>query len=338
MAKVVVGGSRICNISAISFENGRLHLDTSVLDLESDVRFEMHDGSTSSLFCDKLILTNHSCVSFISDNDGELASNLYLVSDSDDAEKLEEPIPIKSVGEGVTTVEVYGGLNSLEANDCEVFFDNYDAYRVDVAKKILIADTEIESIDITLDSGVDGFKFKKITQDSVINNTRKPLIRGCGFEKVLNKDYTGYEYEDARIPEYATSGSAAADFFCAEKVQIPPAKIADGKLVAKPTLVHTGIKAFMEDNEVLHLFNRSGGPKRGLVLANSVGVVDSDYYSNEGNDGEIMFAFYNFSGEPLTIEVGDRIGQGEFSILSKPEGAIVKDDKRSGGFGSTGTR
>lgn len=337
MAKVVVGGSRICNVSAISFENGRLHLDTSVLDLESDVRFEMHDGSTSSLFCDKLILTNHSCVSLISDNDGELASNLYLVSDSDDAEKLEEPILIKSVGEGVTTVEVYGGLNSLEANGCEVFFDNYVVYMANVSDEVLVADTGIRGIFSMNESGKE-LGFKKITQDSVINNTRKPLIRGCGFEKVLNKDYTGYEYEDARIPEYATSGSAAADFFCAEKVQIPPAKIVDGKLVVKPTLVHTGIKAFMEDNEVLHLYNRSSGPKRGLVLANSVGVVDSDYYSNEGNDGEIMFAFYNFSGEPLTIEVGDRIGQGEFSILSKPEDAIVKDDKRSGGFGSTGTR
>ena len=58
-----------------------------------------------------------------------------------------------------------------------------------------------------------------------------------------------------------------------------------------PTLVKTGIKAYMQDDEVLMLYNRSSNPKKnGLILSNSVGVVDKDYYGNQDNDGHIMLS------------------------------------------------
>ena len=93
----------------------------------------------------------------------------------------------------------------------------------------------------------------------------------------------------------------------------------------------------MEEDEVLDLFNRSSNPKKiGLVLANGVGVVDADYYNNTDNDGEIMFAFYNFKPWNVTIKVGDRIGQGVFSKFYRPTvGLRVKDVERVGGIGST---
>lgn len=106
----------------------------------------------------------------------------------------------------------------------------------------------------------------------------------------------------------------------------------------KPTLVHTGIKAYMQDDEVLYLYNRSSNPKKlGLILANSVGVIDSDYYSNIDNDGEIMFAFYNFLPFDITLKFGDKLGQGVFSkYLSADDGACVTlDNERVGGIGST---
>ena len=105
----------------------------------------------------------------------------------------------------------------------------------------------------------------------------------------------------------------------------------------KPTLVHTGIKACMEDDEVLELYNRSSNPKKlGLILANSVGVVDADYYNNPDNDGEIMFAFYNFKPWSVTIKAGDKIGQGVFKKFLRPTiNCIVNDEERTGGFGST---
>ena len=91
----------------------------------------------------------------------------------------------------------------------------------------------------------------------------------------------------------------------------------------------------MEDDEMLLLYNRSSNPgKRGLILANSVGVVDKDYYGNPDNDGHIMFAFYNIKDEDVEIKKGDAIGQAIFQKY------FVTDDdnaegKRIGGFGST---
>ena len=102
-----------------------------------------------------------------------------------------------------------------------------------------------------------------------------------------------------------------------------------------PTLVKTGIKACMEDDEVLLLYNRSSNPKKkGLILANSVGVIDKDYYGNPDNDGHIMLAFYNVKEEDTVIKKGEAIGQAIFQKY-----LITDDDtaqgERMGGFGST---
>ena len=158
-------------------------------------------------------------------------------------------------------------------------------------------------------------------------------MRRFGYARDI-ADRTKRAFSDAKIPEYATRNSAGADFFCAEEVVIPSIK--ESK---KPTLVHTGIKAQMDANEVLYLYNRSSNPsKLGLVLANGVGVVDSDYFENESNDGEIMFSFINITDEPVTLKVGDKLGQGVFSKFMRPENAVVGDTERAGGFGSTNSQ
>lgn len=151
-------------------------------------------------------------------------------------------------------------------------------------------------------------------------------------EKEGNKAYV-----EAKLPEYSTKNSAGADFFCAEEVTIPSIYKQQEEGNVKPTLVHTGIKACMEEDEVLYLYNRSSNPaKLGLVLANGVGVIDSDYYSNPSNDGEIMFAFYNVNATDITLKVGDKLGQGVFSKFLRPTvGAEVSNNSRVGGFGST---
>ena len=91
----------------------------------------------------------------------------------------------------------------------------------------------------------------------------------------------------------------------------------------------------MEDDEFLMLVNRSSNPKKkNLVIPNSLGIIDADYYNNPDNEGEMMFAFYNFGTEPVKIEKGYALGQGIFIKYGKTE-----DDKaegeRTGGFGST---
>ena len=140
----------------------------------------------------------------------------------------------------------------------------------------------------------------------------------------------GFEDKNINLPERKTKYSAGYDVECAEDIIIPSFKKG-----MKPTLVKTGIKAYMKDNEYLMLVNRSSNPgKKGLVMANSVGIIDKDYYGNPDNDGHFMFAFYNMKEEDIEIKKGDCIGQAIFMpyLLADDDNA---NGERTGGFGST---
>ena len=140
----------------------------------------------------------------------------------------------------------------------------------------------------------------------------------------------GWEDKDINLPVRKTKFAAGYDIEAAEDIVIPSFK----KGMA-PVLIPTGLKAYMEDDEVLYLYNRSSNPKKkGLVLANSVGVVDKDYYGNPDNDGHIMFAFFNIKDEDIIIKKGEAIGQGVFSKYLVTDGDVALGD-RTGGFGST---
>ena len=139
------------------------------------------------------------------------------------------------------------------------------------------------------------------------------------FEKVS-------KYPNAVIPYRATEHSAGYDFVAAEGVYVRPHSI---------SLIPTGIKCQLEPEYYLQLALRSSTPKKkGLMLANGIGIIDADYYNNSDNEGHIMFQVYNFTDDTVEIEAGERIGQG--TILRY---YITEDDnatgKREGGFGST---
>lgn len=126
----------------------------------------------------------------------------------------------------------------------------------------------------------------------------------------------------ASIPERATKGSAGYDISASETVTIGPGEI---------KLVSTGLAVQMEQDDVMLLIDRSSNPrKRGLVLSNSVGVIDHDYFPSE-----FKGMFTNITDKPVTIEVGQRIMQAVFVKYG-----LVDDDnaagQRTGGFGSTG--
>lgn len=140
----------------------------------------------------------------------------------------------------------------------------------------------------------------------------------------------GWEDKNINLPVRKTKYSAGYDFEAAEDIVVPSFKKG-----MNPVLIPTGIKAYMDDDEVLYIYNRSSNPKKkGLILANSVGVIDKDYYSNPDNDGHIMFAFFNIKDEDITIKKGDAIGQGIFSkyLITDTD---MADGERTGGFGST---
>lgn len=140
----------------------------------------------------------------------------------------------------------------------------------------------------------------------------------------------GFENMGINMPERKTRCSAAYDIEAAEDTVVPSFKKG-----MKPTLVNTGLKAYMQEDEVLYLMAKSSGfPKKGIVLSNSVGVVDGDYYGNETNDGQIMFSLINLKDKDLVIKKGDSIGQAMFIKY-----LTVDNDNaqgiRKGGFGST---
>lgn len=149
-------------------------------------------------------------------------------------------------------------------------------------------------------------------------------MRKRGFEIVK-----GYEDKGITLPVRKTKHSAGYDIAAAEDVVIPSYKPG-----IKPTLIPTGLKAYCMEDEYFMLVNRSSGPKKGLLMANSIGIVDSDYYGNVDNDGHFYFQYWNVSDHDLEIKKGDIIGQVIFQKF-----LITDDDKaegiRTGGFGST---
>lgn len=113
----------------------------------------------------------------------------------------------------------------------------------------------------------------------------------------------GFEYAGINIPVRKTKYSAGYDIEAAEDTVIPSFR----KGMA-PTLIKTGLKVYMQDDEYLKLCNRSSNPKKkGLIMANSIGVIDADYYGNPDNDGHIMFAFFNIKEEDVLIKKGETI-------------------------------
>ncbi len=140
----------------------------------------------------------------------------------------------------------------------------------------------------------------------------------------------GFENMGINLPERKTRCSAAYDIESAEDIVIPSFKKG-----MKATLVKTGLKAYMQEDEVLYLFAKSSGfGKKGIMLSNAVGVIDGDYYENEDNDGHIMFSIINMKDEDMVIKKGDAIGQAMFSKYLKVDNDN-STEIRKGGFGST---
>ena len=140
----------------------------------------------------------------------------------------------------------------------------------------------------------------------------------------------GFEDKNINLQKRKTKYSARYDIEAAEDTVIPSFKKG-----MNPTLIKTGLKAYMQDDEVLLLYNRSSNPKKkGLIVANSVGVIDKDYYGNPDNDGHIMFAFYNIKEEDITIKKGEAIGQAIFQKYLVTDDDVAEGE-RVGGFGST---
>ena len=130
------------------------------------------------------------------------------------------------------------------------------------------------------------------------------------------------------IPEYQTAGAAGFDLAASSAVDVPAGQIA---------LVPTGLVIEVPAGHFLGIFARSSTPlKRGLMVANGVGVIDRDYC---GITDEVKIQVLNFTQSSVRIDKGDRIAQGLFMPVVRvawhEESGDLREGSR-GGFGATG--
>lgn len=145
------------------------------------------------------------------------------------------------------------------------------------------------------------------------------------YFKVVKDEYRKNS-GDIKLPTRSDPRSAGYDFYSPIDITIQP---------GEKQLIWTDIKAYMLPDEVLKLYVRSSMGKYPVVIANGTGIIDSSYFENANNDGNIGFNLLNLSNKPYEIHIGDRIGQGVFGKY------LVTDDdnatgERAGGFGSSG--
>ena len=146
------------------------------------------------------------------------------------------------------------------------------------------------------------------------------------FFEVVKDEFRKNEGE-IKLPTRATEHSAGYDFYSPVDVVIQPNEM---------VMIWTDVKAHMYYDNALLIIPRSRMGKQPIMISNTIGLIDSDYFSNESTDGNIGFRLLNLGNTPYEIKTGDRIGQGVFVKYG-----IVKNDNasgvRTGGFGSSNT-
>lgn len=148
-----------------------------------------------------------------------------------------------------------------------------------------------------------------------------------GFEPVAGKYLRSYfNRESVIMPLRGTKSSAGYDFFLPEDIEIAP---------GESCLIWSDVKAYMQGGEVLELYPRSSiAIKMDIQIKNTVGIIDADYYSNEGNDGNIGICLFNTGKELRTFEKGTAIAQCIFKLFLESDNCN-SDLDRVGGIGST---
>ena len=140
----------------------------------------------------------------------------------------------------------------------------------------------------------------------------------------------GFEDKGINLPIRKTKSSAAYDLEAAEDIVLPSFEKG-----SKPILIPTGLKAYMQPDEMLVIVPRSSSPKKqGISYPHSMGVIDADYYENPDTDGHIFVQCINLKDEEVKIKKGEAVGQAIFQKFLTTDNDQA-DGIRTGGFGST---
>lgn len=147
--------------------------------------------------------------------------------------------------------------------------------------------------------------------------------------KIRGFELLSTETDTKLVPIRTTEGAAGYDLKASKEVVIAP-----NEMIRVPT----GVKAYMQNGEVVKLYDRSSNyAKLGIVLVNSVGIIDNDYYNNPDNEGHIMAQMKNVTDKPVTIPYGHRFAQAIFETYLTADSDNTTG-KRVGGFGSTNNK
>ena len=132
--------------------------------------------------------------------------------------------------------------------------------------------------------------------------------------EVVDEKFIQYGQTEFKMPRRATKYSAGYDLYSPIDITIKP---------GESEMIWTNIKATFNPNEVLMIFVTSKMGKKHIMLANGTGIIESDYYNNISNDGNLGVRLINLGKEDYCIKVGDKIGQGKENVkayfLSHPE-------------------
>lgn len=156
-------------------------------------------------------------------------------------------------------------------------------------------------------------------------------MRMRGFEIIskeqFNKDFDKDMEIEIKLPKRSTKKSAGYDVFAPFDIILKP---------NEDIKIPTGLRAYMQDGEMLLIFPRSGlGFKYYTRIANTIGVVDSDYYYSD-NEGHIFVKLRNEGDKELFIKQGEAFCQMIFMpFLLTDEDNFENGETRNGGFGST---
>ncbi|MBQ2409492.1 MAG: dUTP diphosphatase [Bacilli bacterium] len=153
------------------------------------------------------------------------------------------------------------------------------------------------------------------------------------FEKISFEQYKKdvcdnlEDYNNFNLPKRSTKYSAGYDFEASQNYVIKPNEIVK---------IPTGIKVTMNQDEMLMIVVRSSmGFKYNVRMCNQVGIIESDYYNNESNEGHMWVALQNHGTNDYIINKGDKFAQGIFVKFLTVDNEEEIKTERKGGFGST---
>ena len=131
---------------------------------------------------------------------------------------------------------------------------------------------------------------------------------------------------ELELPKYESDGAVGFDLICRETMQIEPNSI---------TLIPSNLIVKVPKEYMLMLAPRSSlFKKKGLIMPNSVGIIDQDYC---GDGDELLLQVYNITNEIVKVNRGEKLGQGIFVKIKKVKfnESKSKFGENRGGFGST---